>query len=244
MPKSLSKPNIPQACTKCQPSNTVAKPYFQWETEQTTETSHQVKERTLHLDSIVNRPASDIWWNMMQCHIDNDTKSRGTAKIYDPVYSSDVVFAHICANKHINNEAEADTRIREAGISGKVTPVFLGAWVMEVPVPSKDFGGAGYATTSGYVEPQPQIPQAWRREVLAKIYEAVAFLGHAGIRVDVGPDGIFVRTFGLEDGRLDVRVFVADISKARKHTAEIPERPVSPIENFWDDVMYDVKWLA
>jgi hypothetical protein len=83
----------------------------------------------------------------MQCHIDNDTKSRGTAKIYDPVYSSDVVFAHICANKHINNEAEADTRIREAGISGKVTPVFLGAWVMEVPVPSKDFGGAGYATT-------------------------------------------------------------------------------------------------
>jgi hypothetical protein len=101
-----------------------------------------------------------------------------------------------------------------------------------------------YYYTSGYVEPQPQIPQAWRREVLAKIYEAVAFLGHAGIRVDVGPDGIFVRTFGLEDGRLDVRVFVADISKARKHTAEIPERPVSPIENFWDDVMYDVKWLA
>lgn len=254
----------------------MATPYYELETGQASETSHQIKEHILHVDSIVTRPASDIWWNMVQCHLDNDIKSRCTAKIYDPVYSSYVQWAHIHANGHINSEAKAYARFSEAGISGKVTPVFLGVWIMDVPIPSRDFGGVDYATsrsvplllfeqveaanlastylqyyyTSGYVEPQPQLPQAWRREVLAKIYEARALLDHAGVHAHAPTaDGIFVRTIGMEDGRLDVRVVIADfemahISKDEERTEEPPDRPVSPIETCWNEVGYGLEWLA
>lgn len=107
---------------------------------------------------------------------------------------------------------------------------------MEVPVPGKDFGGVDYVSkrsvplllfeaieaanlastylrsyyTSGYVEPEPHLPQAWRREVLARIYEAKALLSHAGVHAHVEPDGVFVKTTGLENERPDVRVIIAD----------------------------------
>lgn len=86
-------------------------------------------------------------------------------------------------------------------------------------------------------------------EALAKIYEAVALLRHVGVCVQVRACGIFVRTPGLEDGRLDVRVIIADferayISKDGEHAGKLSERPASPIETFWDDVMDNTRWLA
>lgn len=253
----------------------IVKPYFELETGLFPEAGHLAREHILRVDSITTRPASDVWWNVVQCQLDDDRKSRYTAKIYDPVYSSDVMFAHMHANDHINNEADAYSRVRDAGIPGRVTPVFLGVWVMDVPVPSKSFGGVDYATTrpvplllfeeveaanlastylqnyytSGYVESQPQLPRAWRQEVLAKIYEAKALLCHAGVYAPVSMDGVLVGTSVLEDGRLDVRVFITDFEQARiadpeECTGETPERPVSPIETYWDKVMHSASWLA
>lgn len=252
----------------------IAKPYCELETELAAETSHQPDGHTLHVDSITTRPASDVWWNVVQCHPDGDRESKYTAKIYDPVYASDVEWAHAVANLHFNNEVEAYTRLKDAGISGEVTPAFSGAWIMDVPVPSKDFGGVDYVTTrpvplllfeaveaanlattyfryygSGYVEPQPQLPEAWRHEVLAKIYEARALLAHAGVQAQVVSDGILVGTTGLEDGRLDVRVFIANFERASisnigEHTGERLEQPVSPIETCWDKVKYNMERLA
>ncbi|KAI7776839.1 hypothetical protein LA080_004370 [Diaporthe eres] len=253
----------------------IARPYCELDTEQAAETSHQPKGHTLHVDSITTRPASDIWWNVVQCHLDDDTESKYTAKIYDPVYASHVTWAHADANGSFNNEVEAYTRFKDVGISGEVTPVFSGAWIMDVPVPSKDFGGVNYVTTrpvslllfeaveaanlattyfqyyytSGYVEPQPQLPEAWRHEVLPKIYEARALLAHAGVQADTRSDGVLVGTTGMEDGRLDVRVFIADFERAHisdleERTGERPEQPMSPIETCWDDVKYDMERLA
>ncbi|KAG6368108.1 hypothetical protein INS49_002308 [Diaporthe citri] len=232
----------------------IAQPYCELET------SHQPRGHTLHVDSITTRPASDIWWNKVQCHLDDDRESKYTAKIYDPVYASDVTWAHAVANDSFNNEVDA---------------FFSGAWMMDVAVPSKDFGGVDHVTTrpvplllfeaveaanlattyfryyytSGYMEPQPHLPQAWRHEVLAKIYEARALLAHAGVHAEVAPDGIFVGTNGLEDGRLDVRVSIANferacISELGKRTGERPEQPVSPIETCWDEVKYGLQRLA
>lgn len=253
----------------------IAQPYYELDTEQAAETSHQPKGHILHVDSITTRPASDIWWNMVQCHLDDDRESKYTAKIYDPVYASDVTFAHAVANDSFNSEVEAYTMFKDAGISGQVTPVFSGAWIMDVPVPSKDFGGVDYVTTrpvplllleaveaanlatpyfryyytSGYVEPQPHLPQAWRHEVLAKIYEARALLVYAGVQARARPDGVFVGTTVLEDGRLDVKVFIANFEMAYtfepgEGTGERPEQPVSPIETCWDEVQYDLDRLA
>lgn len=253
----------------------IAKPYFELETKPAPEAGQVAREHIPRLDSITTRPASDVWWNVVQCYLGDDRRSRYTAKIYDPVYSSHVMWAHMRADDHIKNEADAYARIKDAGISGRVTPVFLGVWVMDVPVPSKDFGGADYATlrpvplllfeaveaanlastylqqhyTSGYVERQLQLPQAWRREILAKIYEAHSLLCHVGVNAEVPMDGILVRTSMLEDRRLDVRVFItafeqSRISDLKERTKETPERPESPIETYWDEVLDPALWLV
>lgn len=253
----------------------IVKPYYELETEQTADASHHAEEHVLHVDSIVTRPTSDIFWNVVQCRLDDDRESRYTAKIYDPVYASDVIVAHIIANGNFANEFEAYNRLKDKGNSGKVTPVFLGAWIMDVPVPSTDFGGVDYTRsrpvplllfeaveaanlastylryygTTGYIEPQPQLPQAWRREVLAKIYEANALLCQAGVDAKASMDGVLVGTSALEDGKLDVRVFITDlemnhISDLEERTGETLEPPVSPIETYWDRVLYDGLWLV
>lgn len=251
----------------------LAQPYGQLETEQAAGTGDDAREHILHVDSITTRPASDILWNVIQCHLDDDRESKYTAKIYDPVYASYVGSAY--ANRSFNSEIKAYTRLNDAGLSGKVTPVFSGAWKMDVPVPNKDFGGVDYATTrpvplllfeaveaatiastylryfytSGYIEAQPQLPQAWRQEVLAKIYEAQALLLHAGVYAEARLDGVLVGTSALEDGRLDVRVFITDfersgISDLEERTAKALEPPISPIETYWDEVLYDAQWLT
>lgn len=253
----------------------IAHPYCQLETEQDAETSQQAREHILHVDSITTHPTGDNFWKIVQCHLDDIRECKFTAKIYDPVYASDVMFAHMVANRSFNSEVKAYTRIKNAGIPGKVTPVFLGAWKMDAPVPSKDFGGVDYATarqvplllfeaveavdiastylqgyyTSGYVVHQPQLPQAWRREVLAKIYEAQALLRHAGVYAEAHMDGVLVGTSTLEDGRLDVEVFIADfersgISKLEEYPAKTPEPPTSPIETYWNAVLYNALWLT
>lgn len=253
----------------------IAHPYCQLETEQDAETGHQAREHILHVDSITTRPASDVFWNIVQCHLDGDRDCKFTAKIYDPVYASDVTFAHVVANSSFNSEVEAYTRIKNAGIPGKVTPVFSGAWKMDVHVPSKDFGGVDFATTrpvplllfeaveavniastylkyyytSGYIENQPQLPQAWRREVLAKIYEAQVLLRHAGVTAETCMDGVLVGTSALGDGRLDVKVFIADFERSHtssleEQTAKTPEPPTSPVETYWDTVLYSALWLT
>lgn len=256
----------------------IAKPYCQPGPEQAAEPSHQTQEHTLHLDYLITRPSSDIWWNVVQCYLDDDRDSKYTAKIYDPVYSSFVTFAHMAADKHFNNEIKAYGIFKDAGISGKLTPVLLGAWIMDVPVPSKDLGGVDYATTrpvplllfetvdavnlantylkwydtSDYVVRQPQLPRSWRKEVIAKIYEAHALISHLGVRAESSPDGVLVRTSGLGDGRQDVTVFIANFERAhfpelKNHISEPPEHaglPVSPIETCWNDMGYDAEWLS
>lgn len=253
----------------------IAHPYCQLETEQDAETGHQAREHILHVDSIATRPASDNFWNVVQCHLDDDRECKFTAKIYDPVYAINVTFAHTVAKRSFNNEVKAYTRIKNAGIPGKVTPIFSGAWRMDVHVPSKDFGGVEFANTrqvplllfeaveaadiastylqgyytSDYIAHQPQLPQAWRREVLAKIYEAQALLGHAGVHAEAHMDGVLVGTSALEDGRLDVRVFIANferggVSDLEECTAKTSEPPTSPIETYWDAVLDDAQWLT
>lgn len=256
----------------------IAKPYFELVTEHVTEFSHQAEEHILRVDSILS-PSQDIWWNTVQCHLDNNTSSKCLAKIYDPVYASiyasTVLLAHRLAKEEINREVEAYGRISEAGISGKVTPVFLGLWLVDLPVPSKELGGVDYATTRSvpivlldhveganlesaylqdyppedYVDGQVQLPRAWRREVLAKVYEAVALLQHAGIFCEVNASGIFVWNKGVEDGSLDVRISITDfgmahVCKEAGRTEERIERPTSPIETFWEGVLDNMNRLT
>lgn len=253
----------------------IAQPYCQLETEQAAENGRQAREHVLHVDSITTRPASDIFWNVIQCHLDDDKESKYTAKIYDPVYASCVISAHITASSCFNTEIKANTRLNDAGLSGKVTPVFSGAWYMDVPVPNKDFGGVDYATTrpvpmllfeavdgadiastylryyytSDCIEHQPQLPQAWRQEVLAKIYEAETFLINAGVYAQVYMDGVLAGTTALEDGTLDVRIFftnigMSDIFNLEERTVKKLELPISPIETYWDEVLDDAQWLT
>ncbi|KAL1864329.1 hypothetical protein Daus18300_007753 [Diaporthe australafricana] len=253
----------------------IGQPPLQLDKEQDYDTSHQAEEHILHMESITTRPATDIFWNEVQCFLDDDKESRYTAKIYDPVYSSDVAFARMCANRSFNNEAKSYTRLEEAGISGRVTPVFSGAWRMDVPVPCKEFGGVDYATTrpvglllfkevqavnlastylmwyytSDCIRHQPQLPRAWRLEVLAKIYEAVNLIVHAGVIPEVYMDRVLVMTSGLDDGKLDVRVWIANLERSRildleQRAGEARTRPVSPIETYWSTCMYDAQWLV
>lgn len=248
----------------------IAKQSFELETEQGAEISHQTKDHTLHVDSIISRPTGDISWNMVQCHLDNDRNSRCTAEIYDPVYSYDVS-THCILSSVINSRADAFAAVHEAGISGKVTPVFLGVWVMDVPVPSKEYGGVDFVATrsvplflfehieaanlastylrrfytSGYVESQALLPQAWRLEVLAEIYEAMALLCHAGICPDVHPDSVFVGTTILSDGKLNVKVIIPSFTLTSFSTdGKQTGKPASPIETFWKEVLYDLNHLT
>ncbi|KAJ0104186.1 hypothetical protein J7T55_000537 [Diaporthe amygdali] len=253
----------------------IAHPACELEIKWAGNTRHHADEHILHVDSIITRPASDVFWNVVRCHLDDHRESRCIAKIYDPVYSSDVMFAQSLANGQFNNEAKAYVRLEGAGISGKVTPVFLGGWNMDVPVPSTDFGGVDYATTrpvglllfedvtaadlastyckhyftSGYVEAQPQLPRAWKLEVLAKIYEADALLRNAGVDSGIHMDHVWVGTSELVEGKSDIRVFITNFGRANiqvleEHIGETLARPESPIETFWDEVTYNAYWLT
>lgn len=198
----------------------IAKPPLQLEKEQDHGTSCQAEEHILHVESIKTRPVTYMFWNDVRCYLDDGKESRYTANIHDPVYSSNVTFSRICADRCFNNEAKSYSRLEKEGISGRVTLIFSGAWYMDVPVPSKDFGAVDYATTrpvglllseevqaanlantylmwydtSDCIQRQPQLPRAWRLEVLAKIYEAAALIAHAGVIPEVHMDHVLFMT--------------------------------------------------